>query len=639
MGACLAHAEVVHLEYEEADTPDGPWRKVDASRLVRHTDGTASVDVDKTTVFRARIGKSGDAGTLPLLAVRTLTPRIAEVARAHIAQIAAAVDSDDAEEAARWQDVDIAPFASPLRAPHVGDDSAPTYLELKVVAKRSRITPLRGFLRSVSSDEGSQDRGYMIVSLDRSDLPVLEFATEGETPVEKLMKKTNGKTPARIVRYGPTFWAAEDAAGNLIANHGTEPMKLPPEYVNFMDRRNSGEDDQTSTVLHKPFRTGLKLSHYRSYAELKEDWNNSPVHKLLRARRAEKAKIQWDIEDGIIPEFLNVTVLRTNVFFPETRVSDVVLHDDDEGAIASITVLRTGGFQVVGRKVGSAPVTFRTAAGLQHKVLRVRPVIIRPLQVGKHNVGTPHWKDPKSWYVGTWNDQCHWYQLEDSDWCPLVGCGPTALAMLFGYWDRKGVESAFYKDAGSLTSLANSDAPQELDTSSKRAIVRGAYRKLHEDSDVICNPFGDEGATIPEDLVEGYYSYIFPITKPKFVNGVPNPTAILYGGPLCNYYVSWAYDFWGDDWDSSGSRVATGIKEGRPGVIGLGWLWHYGLAYGYKRQEKVVVVDGEEVVLNVKRHFKVNCGWKNDGPHWYSAYDVFLGISSKLSQNKAPVPQ
>ena len=107
------------------------------------------------------------------------------------AQIAAAVDADDAEEAARWQDVDIAPFASPLRAPHVGNDDAPTYLELKVVAKKSRLSPLRGFLRSVSNDEGSQDRGYMIVSLDRSDLPVLEFATEGETPVEKLMKKTN----------------------------------------------------------------------------------------------------------------------------------------------------------------------------------------------------------------------------------------------------------------------------------------------------------------------------------------------------------------------------------------------------------------------------------------------------------------
>jgi hypothetical protein len=636
-GVALARADVVHLEYEEADSAAGPWRKIDPARLIRHPDGTASVDVNQTTLFRARIDKSGDGGTIPLVALRQLTPKLVEVARAHINQIASAVDSDDAEDAARWQDVDIAPFANPLNAPHLSPNAGAAYLELKVVARKSRLQPLRGFLRNVSSDEGSSDRGYMIVSLDRNDLPVLEFSTDGETPVEKLMKKTGGKTPARIVRYGPTFWAAEDAAGNLIANLGTEPVKLPHDLMTYMNRRNTGDDDSTSTVLHKPFRTGLKLQHYPSYAELKADWNNSPVHQLLRQRRAEQAKIKWDIEDGILPEFLNVTVGRTNTFFGDTKVSDVVFHDDDEGIIADISVPRTGGFRVIGKKVGSAPITYRTAAGLQHKVLRIRPLVIRPVGAGLHaDNENPHWKDPRSWYVGTWNDQCHWWQLEDGDWCPLVGCGPAALGMFFGYWDRKGVESAFYKDPLNFSSLANSDAPQDLDTTSKRATVRAAYRKLHEDCDVICNPFGDEGATAPEDLIEGYYSYILPITSGQIVGGVPNPTALLYGGPLCNYSVSWAYDFWGDDWDSSGSCVATGVKNGRPGVIGLGMLVHYGVAYGYKRQDKVMKVQGEEITLDVKRHFKVNCGWQGDGAHWFNAYDVFLGISSKLSQNKVP---
>lgn len=632
----ISQAEVVNLQYEEADIADGPWRTIEPSRLVRHADGSASVDTENTRFFRFRVGKSGQGGVFPLMALRQLTPKVVEVARAHIQQIALAVDSDDAEDSARWNDVDIAPFACPLIAPNSAAGASPNYLELKIVAKKTRLAPVRGFLRNVSSDEGSLDRGYIIVSLDRSDLPVLEFSTDGETPAERLMKKTNGKVPARIVRYGPTFWAAEDAEGNLLANHGTEPMKIPHAMLDQMSRRNSGEDDARSTVLHKPFRSGLKLQPYESYAALKADWNNSPVHKLLRQRRAEQARIQWDLEDGKLPEILDVTLTRSNSFFGEVRVTDLVLHDDDEG-LAEVTVLRTGGFRVVGRKVGTAPVTFRTAEGIQHKVLRVRPLVIRPLGAGKHaDNEPPHWKDPQTWYVGSWNDQCHWYQLEDSDWCRLVGCGPTALAMLFGYWDRKGVESAFYKNSMNFASLSQSDAPQELDTANQRAIVRGAYRKLHEDCDVICNPVGDEGGTLPEDLIEGYYSYIWPITQGNLSGGTPNPTSITFGGPLCNYYVSWAYDFWGDDWDSSGSRVASGIKDGRPGVVGLGWLWHYGVAYGYKRQDKVMKVNGEEIRLAIRRHFKVNCGWKNDGPHWFNAHDVFLGLSSSLSQRNTP---
>jgi hypothetical protein len=31
-------------------------------------------------------------------------------------------------------------------------------------------------------------------------------------------------------------------------------------------------------------------------------------------------------------------------------------------------------------------------------------------------------------------------------------------------------------------------------------------------------------------------------------------------------------------------------------------------------------------------------GWKNTDPKWYSCYDVFLGLSSKMWQKNLPPP-
>jgi hypothetical protein len=99
---------------------------------------------------------------------------------------------------------------------------------------------------------------------------------------------------------------------------------------------------------------------------------------------------------------------------------------------------------------------------------------------------------------------------------------------------------------------------------------------------------------------------------------------------------SWAWDAWGDDWQVSGVRLANGLKNGRPGVVGLGTLWHYGVAYAYRRKETKIFVNGKEVVGMVNRYFKVNEGWKNNSPSWYSAYDIFLGLTAKISQTKLP---
>jgi hypothetical protein len=247
----------------------------------------------------------------------------------------------------------------------------------------------------------------------------------------------------------------------------------------------------------------------------------------------------------------------------------------------------------------------------------------------------PFWKTVTEKYAGGWGDQMRWKQLMDSDWCDAVGCGPAALGMLVGWYEnKKSVESAFYTSANSFSSISTIDAPQFLDTTSKRAKVRAAYALLHELCDVICDPFSDAGATMPSDLIEGFFGYITPVASPVGIS------SLLYGGgsPLVGYSYSYAYDFWGDDWDSSGSRLANGIIDGRPGVVGLGVLWHYALAYGYMRQDYVVTINGNDQYLGLRKRFlKCNEGWAKDSAAWYSAYDVFLGLSVNMWQKKVPV--
>lgn len=630
--AFAAFAESVVLRYESAPSPNGPWTPVDPAVMHHLPDGAAAVHSPSTQAyFRLRIESDVEGQAVPLVPLAEVPAATLEVARRHVEGLLHPVDSADDDDVDGWADAQFGPFAIPL-VREGAPSGEPAYLELKLVSATSGERPKEGYLRQLSNEPTSMDRGYLIVSLDRGDLPVLEYNTEGPTPVERLLRRCGGKTPARIVRFGPTFWAAEDAGGGLIANLGTEPFKIPHDFAPMMQERFAGEIDTARNILELPPELKLQLSSYASYAELKEDFESSPVHKLLRERRAAHAGLQWDIEAGKVPAILDLRVGETNVFLGGSVLEDLVLHWEGVRELADVRLLRSG-FEAVGRQAGSAPLTVRTSKGLEAYVLRVsaRGVGLASVELAS---GEPFWRT-KTWLAGAWGDQMHYYQLKDSDWCELVGCGPTAVAMLLGYWDRRGVPSAFYTGivgSAGFDSLRLSDAPQEINTASRKAVLREVYHQLHELCDVICPPFTDSGATWPGDLIEGFAGYLHHVSNPGGM------ASLLYGkgNRLMNYSCSWAWDGWGDDWQVSGVRVANGIKEGRPGIIGLGWLWHYGVAYGYRRKEYVVPFTGGETVIQVKRYFRVNEGWSDFAPSWYNAHDVFLGLTANMTQARTP---
>lgn len=100
-----------------------------------------------------------------------------------------------------------------------------------------------------------------------------------------------------------------------------------------------------------------------------QDYESSPVHRLLRERRAAHAGLQWDIEAGKVPPILELRVGETNLFLGGRVLEDVVVHWEGLRELADVRLLRSG-FEAVGRQAGSAPLTVRTSQGLEAYVLR-----------------------------------------------------------------------------------------------------------------------------------------------------------------------------------------------------------------------------------------------------------------------------
>ena len=122
--------------------------------------------------------------------------------------------------------------------------------------------------------------------------------------------------------------------------------------------------------------------------------------------------------------------------------------------------------------------------------------------------------------------------------------------MLFAWFEREwGVEYAFRGEG------SNTLPPADTSTSGRRALVYSAYNDLHELCDVICNPFGDEGATWPTDMTDGFKDYTY---TPALVDQI---------------YRSWHINACTGTWPEAGAlRCCDAIKDGYPAVVGLGYL-------------------------------------------------------------------
>jgi hypothetical protein len=188
-----------------------------------------------------------------------------------------------------------------------------------------------------------------------------------------------------------------------------------------------------------------------------------------------------------------------------------------------------------------------------------------------------------------------------------VGCGPTAWAMLFCWGDYQAANGNAYW--GPRTGLYYQNGGRGADAVAPLAQDAGVNNVISElHGEVHTFDLGGSGATCPWDM-------------PGAVDYLTGRTGTTLG---C-------------DWNSFGfaqdnlrnEAIDSIVNRRTPAVIGIGWLSHYPLAFGYAWQQRTIRHNDlfgswDEVVTD--RCFYVNEGWGNGGSgDWIDASTWFTG--------------
>jgi hypothetical protein len=585
----LQAAETVTVRIERAPTINGPWLRIDLGTAVLDGDGNPRLPFNTTNEFfrtRLELGPATGLGDrIPLTDVPTLT-------RNHAQELLTKRMQLDPEDEGWPEGAELAPDVLPMHTIS-RDGVQPTYFEFKVI-KRAK-PPLRtGPLATHPEDYILQDCGYLLLGATTDDFPVCEFATEGPTLSETLARAAK-TSRIRVVRYGPGLAVAEDERGRILASLGSVPFKMDPKVFDLDGLEWTGSDTNRTDVSPRIV-PDLKVEGYPDYAAFKKDFAENDTYEKMRQIKRARAKLEWDILNGNPPPGLTVAVGQTVQVFSDLPLNPLpeVLLVSEVDSLLRMSVSSTGGIRVTGAAVGHGLLRARVAG--QERVLTVR--VNSP--AGPQNL--PTLIESATFYAGNWDAQPKYHQFEDSDWCPVVGCGPVAWAMLFAWFDRQwGVEYAFNGEG-------SGNPPSNTSSSANRSKVRPAYRALHELCDVICA--AGSGATWPPDMTDGFKGYTY---IPALADQI---------------YREWHINAVTGTWPDAGAlRCRDAIKNGYPAVVGLGWMWHYALAYGYAYEVYDLGVGYTATI----RYLKCNMGWgPNVSPRWYNLGDTFYAANVKI---------
>lgn len=592
-------APTISLRIEQSPTPSGPWSPLPLNDVPRDADGNPRLPADQAgRYYRTQIDldasvQPGDP--IPLAEVPSALTGRARALLANNLNPAGTAPSRDPEG---WPaEAEISPQVQPQMMVTADGAVKPGYFEFKVYRPATAPADRGGPVKSDPEEGGPTDLGYILVSATEDDFPIAEFSTAGPTPCERMARLAK-TARIHVVRYGPTFMAAEDEKGQLLATDGATPFKIDPDIFNldgaeWTGNSDTGQDDGPRILPR------LETVHYRTYTEFKEDFASNPVYRKFAETRKARAKLEWDIllgrpvEGVTVRSGQSVRILTTLAPTPSPEISFVT---EDPGLVLETAPIASGGVLLTGGRTGEGTLFVRQESREFRILVKVTSA------VGGRAAGDI--LESGMWSAGNWDMQPKYFQMRRDRWCDLVGCGPVAWAMLFAWFDRnRGVEYAFRGEGPDAL------PPPDLSNASNRGQVIEAYDELHELCDVICNPVGDDGATYPTDMTDAFKEYTQEAALTKRIGR------------------SWQINSITGTWPDAGAlRSRDAIKEGYPAVTGLGWLWHYVLAYGYGYEK----IDSGAGYSYIKRYLKCNMGWSGHNPRWYNLADTFYAADCKL---------
>lgn len=592
-GACLLtcvtlDAAVAVLEVERS-TNATTWEKVALDpTLLTTTGGVLQNMHDPKAFYRLRIRDDQNAGFVTALPLSDAPAQALEIARQFMADMLIEGPEPEANDPeGGWIGAQLGPVCYPIYDPAVDEGRTPAYIEFKVV-RAPQTPPASNDPFRISPPDAADsncDFGHLLVSLTTNDVPVPSFSQSGIPKAEILMRKSGGSGLVKPMRYDEGLLVGEDANGAIVGSIGNAPFFVDPDILKIAGQEFEGFENEQGT--QDDGGPEFPVRGYASYQEFKTDFARNPLYVELRRLKARSAKKEWDAFLGNAPESIQVRLNERTTVLADRRIQTATVADPQ---IAAVNV-PTGqnGLLVTGQQEGGTLLEVTYPDGGAESFLLI-VASAGPQQMSINAIAG--WTSWSYWYAGNWTDQRRYGQFNnDPQMCPngASGCGPAAWAMLFGWWDRKG-SPRLMKNTG----LA--DAPLTNDDS-----VRDCNRYVFDQVGPFC--VNGQAATMPWDMKAGRH------------------WASHRGA---GREISWT---WGVPYLSPGSvsKVADSIKAGRPSILGLGFYWHYPLAYGYKaRQYKSL-----GIVWSTQRYFKCNMGWGDNPPEWHNANSTWFGTHAR----------
>lgn len=600
-GSCLAGATLLaclHLEAAvavlelERSTNATTWEKVGLDPTVlTTTGGVLQSGHDPKAFYRLKINDDQRAGFVTALPLGEAPAQAVEIARQFLLDMQLdGGEGNGGDSEGGWLDVQLGPVCFPVYDPSVEEGRTPAYLEFKVVRmpRGGGTAPTDPFgMSPPDTANGDCDFGHVLVALTTQDVPVPSFGQSGPTPVERLLRTSRSSGPIKPLRFDNGLLIGEDTQGGIASSIGNVPFYLDPKILEISGREFQGFHNEKET--QEDGAPEFPSRGYDSFREFKADFAKNPLFVELRRLRAESAARQWDAVLGKQPPTLQVP-LKERTLVLETRT--IIAASVADPTVAAVNLPTAGkGVLISGNLNGGTVLDVTYGDGTQGSFLLI--VGAGPGPGATLNLATSGWTSWSEWYAGNWSDQRRYQQYSnDPQMCPggASGCGPAAWAMLYGWWDRKGSPRL-------MKSLGAADAPLYNDDS-----VRDCNRYVFSQVGPFC--VAGQAATMPWNMELGHRWASFRSAGRD---------------------ISWS---WGVPYISPGSRnrAIDSIKAGRPAIVGLGFYWHYPLAYGYKQREYRWI----GITWDTQRYFKCNMGWGGSDPQWQDASSTWFGTHARF---------
>ncbi len=187
----------------------------------------------------------------------------------------------------------------------------------------------------------------------------------------------------------------------------------------------------------------------------------------------------------------------------------------------------------------------------------------------------------------------------------MVGCGPVAWTMLFCWADRQaGTGNAYWAPRWGLYRTNGGKGSDVVAPINQDAGVENVIKEINGYVGTFCW-FG-QGATTPWSMGDAR----------KYFTGRTGTS------------LSTHYNIMGISESGLRKKARNSIRDRKtPAVIGIGWLTHYPMAYGYAWRKRTIrrcfIFCWDETVYD--RWFYVNNGAGGAGNGWVSASTWFAG--------------